>query len=229
MQLFLLSSYIFVLVDDDVATESFCDPPSLKRLYAMTVRRVSSDRLIDSAFWFLLYRPLIFSNCTIPGGTGPFSSSLSLFSLFFLFSSDGPHVLSQLGNTSRTPAEQLYEVLLPSLTSRPLLTHSLYVDPSLRWRDKPIGGDRTGIHTLRECLYICLSRLTSPQIARYVLFLLLWEQAKCLREDLEMSNHVPRLELKMIEIALRRFASIAIEEVTQDDTLVTPEMVEGFF
>jgi hypothetical protein len=130
-----------------------------------------------------------------------------------------------LGNKSRTPAEQLYEVLLPSLTSRPLLTHSLYVDPSLRWKEMPIGGDRTSIHCLRECLYICLSRLTSPKFARYVLFLLLWEQAKCLREDLEMSNDVPRSELKLIEISLRRFATLAIEEVTQDDTLVTAEMV----
>ena len=69
-----------------MAVDSFIDPPSLKRLYGVTIRRVTSDRLVDSAFWFLLYRPLIYSNCVIPGGVGVFLFCLIGISFFCLLS-----------------------------------------------------------------------------------------------------------------------------------------------
>ena len=62
----------------------FTQPPSEKKQVIITVRNIASHTLLGSGFWYLLYRPLFFPNCPIPGRKGLVLCVLGLVLLVFI-------------------------------------------------------------------------------------------------------------------------------------------------
>ena len=233
--------------------------PSEKRQFVMELKDISAQRVKDSAFWFLLYRPLLFLNPPLPGGKGfscffsflffsflfcfvfvfqkkctnNFVERKSFHFLFFFFNlSQQPFFLFCCkGGGQRSASEFLYEVLFPSLNSLPLITNLTTPSPSIRWLRPPIFGDRTSIHCAWESLYVCFSRLLSPAHARFILFLMHWEQARSLLCDVTTTpkDDVSHSDLKVVSLALRRLAILGTEEAVKDDSLISVDLVSIFF
>ena len=189
----------------------------VQRTPAVDLRGVARERLVDTGFWFILYRMLFVKEVRVSRQlhtprhlTPTLTLTLHSLSTHTLSLSPSPPFLIIPQSSPRGP-KLLYDHLLPALTDMPVMTHAASAPHhALRWHDPPLSGDVSHASLVIIALeaMMCARGFSASQ-AEYLCVLVRWEALQITAAELTALPSISASDAVLLRLACSHTASAA--------------------